>query len=367
MPTEHDHTTCLSRRRSFRRGFLQRNPLVLAAAAAACLLVVLGLQHFFFGGGMTRVAESRLLRIEHDDSLHVAYRVNRLKEDPPDGRVVYVFGGSGAMEAVAGDRSFARQIGANAGGPVTVVGLASHAQSLAQNLVIVDNLPEGEATLLIGLAPMRFNTAPAADEGLLASRGLLLRSPRLRELAPRLYGRDASWTGGLPGACDFISAYVQERISSGPSPGQPVRWARHYFGRDAAAVSVHALKDGLGSVYRYNRTHYAANHEYNLTLLRELVRLARERGFEPVVFEQPLNTAVAGDWAGVLPQYRAEVARMSRELGVAYLRVDRSPTLSGEDFVDLYHLMPDARARWQTRMAREVGALLRPQLAAAAR
>jgi hypothetical protein len=129
-------------------------------------------------------------------------------------------------------------------------------------------------------------------------------------------------------------------------------------------VSVHALRDGLGSVYRYNRTHYAANHEYNLTVLRELVRLSRERGFAPVFFEQPLNTSVAGDWGGVLPAYRREAERVSRELGVPYLRLDRQMTLSGEDFVDLYHLLPAARARWQTRMAREVGELLRPQVAA---
>lgn len=340
---------------------------MLAAGAAACLLLVLGMQHFFFGGGMTRVAESRLLRIEHDDSLHLAYKVNRLKQEPPRGRVVYVFGGSGAMEAVAGDRSFARQIAADAGEPVTAVNLAGHAQSLAQNLVIVDNLPAGEATLLIGLAPMRFNTPPRADEGLLTSRVLLLRSARLQELAAQLYGREAPWAGGLPGACDFISAYVQERLSSGPAPGQPVQWARHYFGRDAAAVPEDALRDGLGSVYRYNRSHFAANRDYNLTLLRELVRLARERGFDPVLFDQPLNTSVAGDWAGVLPEYRAEVERVSRELGVPYFRGDLLLTLDGEDFVDLYHLMPAARARWQARMARELGDLLRFRSAAAAR
>ena len=61
---------------------------MLLAAGAACLLLVLGVQHFFFGGGMLTVAESRLLRIDHDDSLHIAYRVSRLKEDPPQAQVV---------------------------------------------------------------------------------------------------------------------------------------------------------------------------------------------------------------------------------------------------------------------------------------
>jgi hypothetical protein len=319
---------------------------------------MLGVHHFFFGGGMLAVAESRLLRIDHDDSLHIAYRVNQLKEDPPEGTTVYVFGGSGAMEAIVGDRSFAGDLEEHARVSVSAVNLASHAQSLAQNLVIVDNLPPGEALLLIGLAPMRFNTPPGEDTKLLSSRSLLLRSPRLRELAPELYGKRVAWTGGLPGAADFISAYLKTRLRSGPLPGRRQPYARHYFGRDSIAVSPQAKRATLDSVWRYNLTHYAANHEYNLGLLEELVRFARERGFELAFFDQPLNTFAAGDWAGVLPRYRAEVERIASEYGVPYLHVERSLVLRDADFVDLYHLMPAARARWQKQMSREVAELL---------
>jgi hypothetical protein len=348
-----------TRRRSFRRGLRQRNPLVLAGAAAACLLVVLGVQQFFFGGGMTGVSEGRLLRITHDDYVHVAYKVNQLKKRPPQHVAVYIFGGSGAMETVVGERSFAREIASDAGEPATVVSLANHAQSLAQNLVIVDNLPRGRAVLLIGLAPMRFNGPPEADAGLLAARPLLLRSPRLAELAPALYGERAPLIGGIPGAFDYISAYLQERVKSGPFPGVPLRYDRHYYGPDAEAASPLAKRATLPSVWRYNREHYAANHEYNLAVLRELLRLAQEKGFSPVLFDQPLNTIVAGDWAGVLPKYRAEAERIAAEYDVPYLHIERSLTLRDDDFADLYHLMPPARARWQTQMAVAVAALLR--------
>jgi hypothetical protein len=355
-----------SRWRSFRLGLRQRSPLVLAAGAALCLLVVLGVQHFFFGGGMTTVGESRLLRITHDDYLHVAYRVNELKQDPLQDHAVYVFGGSGAMEAVVGDGSFSRQLSRSAGRPIAGVSLANHAQSLAQNLVLVDNLPAGEALLLIGLAPMRFNTAPAEDAGLLASRPLLLRSPRLEALAPELYGHGAPWTGGLPGAFDFVSGYLQQRIRSGPLPGRGLPYDRHYYRRDMEPASPLAKRLTLERVIEYNRTHYAANHRYNLGLLRELVRFAREKGFEPIFFDQPLNVFAAGDWGGVLPKYRAEVERLAAEESVTYLHIERSVELRDDDFADLYHLMPDARARWQERMAREVGELLRAPAAPAA-
>ena len=356
---EEDLDRPTSRSTAFRRGLAQRNPLVLAAAAVLCLLALAGAQHFFFEGGLTAIPESRLLRHDHDDQVHVAYSVNQLKEHPPQGRVVYIFGGSGAMEAVSGDRSLAAQIERRAGEPVTVVGLANHAQSLAQNLVIVDNLPAGEATLLVGLAPMRFNTSPHEDQVLLASRTLLLRSSRLRELASELFGREAPWTGGLSGAFDYVSAYVRERLSGGPLPGRRVRYLRHYYGRDAPAQDRRAKRASLDSVYEYNRTHYAANHEYNLVVLRELVRLAREKGFDVAFFEQPLNTDVAGDWAGVLPMYRAEAGRIARVEEVPYLRIERSLRLSDADFVDLYHLLSTSRARWERQMAREIAGLLR--------
>ena len=359
MPVDDVPTQDTSRRRSFRRGLRQRNPLVLAGAAMVCLLVVLGVQQFFFGGGLTGVSQGRLLRITHDDYVHVAYRVNQLREHPPKGQAVYIFGGSGAMETVVGERSFAGEIARGAGEPVTVVSLANHAQTLAQNLMIVDNLPRGRAVVLIGLAPMRLNGPPSADVGLLTARPLLLRSARLARLAPALFGERAPFIGGLPGAFDFISAYLRQRIKSGPFPGVPLRYDRHYYGRDATAATPLAKRLNLRSVWDFNRTRYAANHEYNLAVLRELLRLALEKGFQPVLYDQPLNTVVAGDWAGVLPKYRAQVRRIAADYGVPYLHVERKLALRDHDFADLYHLMPPARARWQTRMAREVAALLR--------
>lgn len=355
-----------SRRAAFGRGLRQRSPLVLLAGAALCALSVFGAQHFFFAGGLTSVGEGRLVRHEHDDQLHVAYTVSRLKESPPAGPVVYVFGGSGTMEAIVSDRRFASRIHRWSGEAVKVVGLANHAQSLAQNLVIVDNLPEGEATLVIGLAPMRFNTSPADDAGLLASRTLLLRSPRLRELAPELYGRKASWTGGLPGVWDFVSGYVRERVSSGLLPGRRLRYLHHYYGRDSVPVSAAGKRATLTSVWEYNAAHYAANHTYNLRMLRELVELARAKGFRVVFFEQPLNTEIAGNWAGVLPRYRRAVALLAAECAVPFLRLQKNLRLGDEDFVDLYHLLPKSRVRWQTRMAHELARLLRPQSASAA-
>jgi hypothetical protein len=70
-------------RGSFGRGFHQRSPLVLVAAALLTLAVLLGGQALLFDGGLTAVDEGRLLRITHDDYVHVSVRVQELRKDPP--------------------------------------------------------------------------------------------------------------------------------------------------------------------------------------------------------------------------------------------------------------------------------------------
>src|SRR5665647_1435846 len=71
---------------SLGRGFRQRNPLVLVAAALLALGALLVFQSALVHGGLTVVSESRLLRITHDDYLHVAYRVAELKKEPSQQR-----------------------------------------------------------------------------------------------------------------------------------------------------------------------------------------------------------------------------------------------------------------------------------------
>jgi hypothetical protein len=80
--------------RAFGRGFHQRSPLVLLAAALCTVGVIFAVQGLLFGGGLTTVEEGRLLRITHDDYVHVSVRVQELRKDPPATRTIYLFGGS---------------------------------------------------------------------------------------------------------------------------------------------------------------------------------------------------------------------------------------------------------------------------------
>jgi len=152
---------------SFRRGFRERSPLVLVAALLLAGLALLGFEALVRSGVFVAVSEGRFLRITHDDYVHVTYRVAELRQDPPVGPTVYLFGGSAAMECFVSEESLAADVSRAADADVGVVSLAAHGQSFAQTIAIVDNLPDGDALLAVGLAPRHFTVAPESDAGLL--------------------------------------------------------------------------------------------------------------------------------------------------------------------------------------------------------
>ncbi len=354
--------------RAFSRGFRQRSPLVLAAAALCTLVVIVALQGVLFGGGLTRVDEGRLLRINHDDYVHVSVKVQELKKDPPQTRTVYLFGGSGTMECFVSEASLAAAIGRDAGQPVQVVSLAAHQESMAMTLALVDNLPPGPATLVIGLAPIRVTGKPDRDAELLSGHTLLVRSKRLDQIAPRYFGEKAPSTGALPGIFDYVGSYLRERAAGGPVWGARIAYEPHYYPWGAVGHTQLGKRRNVLYVLAKDVTLYRQYGDYNFAMLREILRLARDRGYDVAFYDQPLNASAAGpDWAGVVPAYRKRAAALAKQWDVPYLHIERKVPLRDQDFADLFHLLAPARLRWQLEMAREIAATLRePSMAAAA-
>jgi len=353
--------------RAFGRGFRQRNPLVLAAAGVCVLLALVVLQPLVFDGGLTRVDEGRLLRISHDDYVHVSVKVQELKKDPPTTRTVYLFGGSGTMECFVSEASLAAAIGRDAHEPVQVVSLAAHQESMAMTLALVDNLPPGPATLAIGLAPIRVTGTPARDEALLSGHTLLVRSQRLDQIAPEYFGKKAPDTGSIPGIFDYLGSYLRERAADGPPWGEKIAYQPHYYPWGAVGHSPLGKRRNVLYVLAKDVTLYRKYGDYNFAMLQEILRLARERGYNVVLWDQPLNASAAGpDWAGVVPAYRRRAEALAKQWDVPYIHIERRVKLDDADFADLFHLLAPARLKWQPVMAQEMAATLRGPSAAVA-
>jgi len=339
---------------SFRRGFRELNPLVLVVALLLAGVALAGFEVLVRSGVFVAVPEGRLLRIQHDDYAHVAYRVAELRRDPPAGPTVYLFGGSGAMECFVSEASLAADLRRAAGADVGFVSLAAHGQSFAQTLAIVDNLPAGEALLAVGLAPMRFTGAPERDAGLLLGRTLPLVSPRLREALGAQGVAAPAVTSVLPGAFDYLASYVRSRPNDGVGWLEDLGYSAHYWEGEPArsrAAKTSEAEDRIA----LDAPLYAENGAYNLGMLEEVLRLARDRGLSVVLFDQPLNHHVADPtWGGVVPDYRRKVRALAAEYDVAYLDVQQRIALEDEDFGDIYHLLGSGRLKWQPVLARQL-------------
>jgi hypothetical protein len=333
---------------------------VLVAALLLVGVTLLLFQHAVLNGDFTALSQGRYTRIPNDDYVHITYELGRLKQHPPKGTTVYLFGGSGAMESIVSQNSLAAAIAGAGGGQVNAISLAAHQQTLAQTLAIIDNLPPGKAVLLVGLAPSRLTTGPAQDVGLLSGKPIIARSPRLESLAPKLYGRGASLQGVLPGIFDYVGSYLRQRASAGPFWGLSIPYETHYYPPGAKGAATSEKGSTLSTVLANDQRNYAANGSYNFELLRQIVLLARERGYTVVFYDQPLNVAVGGaTWGGVLPAYRARAEALAKRLGVPYLHPQAASGVTNADFADLYHLLERGRVKWQPVLAGWLAHILR--------
>jgi hypothetical protein len=348
-----------SRRRQFADGFRTRTPLVLVAAALAAVGVLVGLQLFVARSAYTVIPEQRLLRIANDDYVHVSYRVAALKKHPPTRPVVYLFGGSGTIELVPSERSLSDAVTAAAGAPVEVVDLANHNQSLGQTLAIVDNLPRTRGLLAIGVSPNRLTTSPQDDASQLYGVPLALSSPHLAALLAGRVNVARRLPGLLPGIFDYMLSYYRVRTSLQTPWLTAIPRAEHYASGQLPDMTTR-VSGSRQELARQQRL-YDQYAVYDLDVMREVIRLGRERGFAVALFEQPIAPEASGStWRGFLATYRASVRDLARQEGVPYIEVQPQAHLMEDDFADLFHLLASGRDKWTAvfapGLARALGA-----------
>lgn len=345
-----------NRRASFRRGFRDLSPLVLVAAVALAALALLGLELLIDAGVVAKLPEGHFVRHRHDDNGHVTYVLAGLNDSPPTVPTVYLTGGSATMECFLSEESLGYDISRAAGEEIGAVSLAAHSQSFAESLALVENLPDREALVAVGLAPMRFTNGPADDAGLLSGEPFFLRSASVR----RLLEREAASTSPVdlvfPGVLRFIKGYVRERRTDGIPLWAEIAYEEHYV-TDGPLRTEAQKREMAASDMRDDAATYAAYADYNFAVLDELVRLAQSRGFAVAFFDQPLNEHVLGaSWDGVVPSYRRRARAIAARYGVAYLDVAQKVALADTDFVDVYHLVTPGRLKWQPEFARQLAA-----------
>ena len=334
-------------RRSFGRGFRQRSPLVLVAAALLTAAVLLGGQALLFDGGLTAVDEGRLLRITHDDYVHVSVRVQELRKDPPTTRTVYLFGGSGTMECFISEASLASAISREAGqagagreprrAPGEHGDVPGADRQPAARAGHARARPRAHPRHRRARARRRDAERPHAAGAQPAPRGPGAALPRQRRRRPRARSPASSTTSA-------------RTSRSGPPRsalwGTPIIYETHYYPWGAKGHLPLGKRRNVLYVLEKDVELYRKYADYNFAMLEEILKLADERGFDVVLYDQPLNASAAGpDWNGVVPAYRKRARELAARYDVPYVHIERGVKLSDDDFADLFHLLAPAPAQ----------------------
>jgi len=351
-------------RRGWRLRRLPRLPTPLLAATLA--IIPFGsfsaLQNRIVTGGVTdTVSQGRFLCTHKDDPGHVSYQVAYLKKHPPEQPAVYLLGGSATRECFRSTDSLSDGIDTRCGVRTKVRMLASSEQKLGATLAIVDNLPAGHGgVIVIGLHHTPFCYGYGSALRQLHGNEVPVRSPALRDLIDGRLSLDET-ASIIPGLKLYVDKYRDKRgVSAFRGSGisfYPHRYAQNQQWSDAFTRSrVRQWLIGRGRPGGPFYTYF----DFNTALLTEAVTIARAKGYEVLLMEDPQNAAFVGDaWDKYKDKYRAVCDRLVADQGAHYVNINRSAGLVRRDFYDLMHLLPSGRKKWQPKLADELAGILR--------
>jgi hypothetical protein len=247
-----------------------------------------------------------------NDWAHVLQVVANLKAQPPAEPVVVLFGGSAARESTISDSSWRSQIKAKGGGATIAYNLASRNRTLAQNVALVQALPKVPTIVYIGINLGVFTSAQKTA------------------------------TISLPKPVTPLPAYKQHSYSQSKIL--------------SVAKKKALLRDWLAKRYPVFKRNYATS----AGVLEKLVKVCRQSGMRPVLFELPRNTAIIGHQLDApVSRYRKTCQALAKNYDIPYVSFVAQAKLPNSRFYDLWHLVEPGRSVWQGLLSAKTVELLK--------
>lgn len=246
------------------------------------------------------------------DWAHALQVIANLRADPPAQPVVVLLGGSAARESTISDGSWRAQIEAKGGPAAAAYNLGSRNRTLAQNVALVQALPEVPTIVFIGV-----------------------------------------------NLGSFTSAQKTARISLPKPVATLPPYKQHAYSR--SRILTKANKRMLVSAWLADRYPvFKRNFATSSAVLDKLIRVCRTRGMKPVLFELPRNTSIIGSKLNTpTTKYRARCRALARKYGVPYVSLIAAAKLPNSSFYDLWHLVEPGRKVWQNLLSAKTAALLK--------
>ena len=344
---------------AFKRGFHNRNPLVLIAAAVLLVPALLGFQWLFTSGAWTDVPLDRALRNPEDSFTYISWMVGKARQQPPSTPGLYLVGGSSARESIVSGGGLAAEISRDGGPRVAAYDLGSINQNFAESLAVVDSVPDTPAWMLVGINLGRFTETRQTNAVQAQGRELLLESGAVHSFVSSRWGLEKYQYTILPGIWSYITGWAKTHgadLIEGKPPSTD--YALHRY--SAATRRSDSQKKRL--VTKWNTSRRPVFDQYvaaNLQMLEELLKQARERGVHVVLVELPLNKQIVGDsFTTSQQQYQEPVTALAGKYGAPYIDLNKTVDIPSRDFQDLSHLIAPGRVIWQHALAKELAPLL---------
>jgi hypothetical protein len=343
---------------------------VLAAAAtttagAAVFAADLGdLQRNIQSGAIcATVTQGCFIVVRYDDSGLVSYRVAAAKHRPSRLPRVFLLGGSAVRECATTDAAMQQSIVQRWGGRVKVVSLASSVQRVAGTLAAIDNLPSDVGgVVVIGVHEITFASTVAETKAQLTGVPLLMTSRALHDLVRARLGYNPP-NNMLTGLRRDLDWYQRIRHVPAFEAKRPVAWQRHRY--DSMGVMSLAAKQALMTQFKYNRGAWPSgpffrSFDLNRALLRRCVTLAKAKGYQVLLMEDPKDRVVVGHAYDLYKQWYEPVCRrFVSELGAHYVDINDQAGLVDRDFRDICHLLRSGRDKWTPRLVTAIVRILR--------
>jgi hypothetical protein len=344
---------------AFRRGFRNRNPLVLVAAAIMLVPALLGFQWLFTSGAWTAVPLDFALRSGEDSFTYISWTVGKAEQQPPGTPGLYLLGGSSARESIVSGDALAAAIAADGGPRVAAYDLGSINQNFAESLAVVDSVPDTPAWLLVGVNLGRFTETKQQNAAQAQGRELLLQSGAVQSFVSSTWGLEKYQYTILPGIWAYITDWARKHgadLLEGNPPSTEYQLHRY----SAATRRSDSQKKRLVTKWNTSRRPvFEQNLDANLQMLETLLTQARERGVRVVLLELPLNKEIVGDsFAASQRQYQEPVTALARKYGAPYVDLNKTVDIPSRDFQDLSHLIAPGRVIWQHALAKELARII---------
>lgn len=318
-------------------------PVLLSGLLLAVVFLVL-IELAFASGTLWRIKLGWLLSGPLDDWTYALWNVKQFDPTRPVSRHVFLVGGSSAREALTSNESVSAALSENAAQPHVFLNLGTRNQTLAESVVLIDNLPPSDSGLIVfGLHPIFFRDD--LGDALDAWRGVHypMDSPALNDVLEGVLGE-------LPHVVSFdvfryrawIANYLSARLRS-RSLLRSLDYVNHiYIGHRPPALAPRLAQVG-GKMVGYKQ-----NFGLNAKLLDAAITVSREKGYRVLLVSLPRNPV--GDRTVLEPylaHYFQALQGLAQREGVEFIDMHGRLQLERTAFFDHVHLLSDSRDYFQ--------------------